>query len=169
MPKPRRKSKPRPLPTSCPCGTGEPLAACCGPLLDGERSATTTEALVRSRYTAFRLGRGGYLWSTLHSQHEARLAGDQQRYEAAADASSSRSYLGLRILDRRQDADGDMGQVLFLARVQAGKLDRSFVEAASFAREDGQWRYIDGTTRPLRELGHAPGELTLDHWDCHGH
>ena len=45
----------------CPCGTTEDYALCCGPLLAGEQTASTAEALMRSRYTAFVVGNETYL------------------------------------------------------------------------------------------------------------
>ncbi|WP_216614781.1 YchJ family metal-binding protein [Methylomonas sp. ZR1] len=38
--------------TLCPCGSKLDYAECCGPIIDGA-PAPTTEALMRSRYTAF--------------------------------------------------------------------------------------------------------------------
>lgn len=43
-------------PVPCPCGTGKPFEACCGPALAGTRPAADAAALMRSRYAAFTLG-----------------------------------------------------------------------------------------------------------------
>ncbi|HEY0542327.1 MAG TPA: YchJ family metal-binding protein, partial [Actinoallomurus sp.] len=53
-------------PRRCPCGTGLPLAECCGRLHDGTATAATAEQLMRSRYSAFVLGDGQYLLATWH-------------------------------------------------------------------------------------------------------
>src|SRR5579871_1196661 len=47
-------SKPETLPNdgSCPCGSGRPWAACCGPILAGHRAAVTAEELMRARFAA---------------------------------------------------------------------------------------------------------------------
>ncbi|MEW5811045.1 MAG: YchJ family metal-binding protein [Actinomycetota bacterium] len=50
----------------CPCGSPATAQECCLPLLAGERQAETPEELMRSRYTAFALGDGDYLWRTWH-------------------------------------------------------------------------------------------------------
>ena len=50
----------------CPCGSEKEYAECCQPLIKGERSADTAEALMRSRYTAYALQDIDYLESTLH-------------------------------------------------------------------------------------------------------
>ncbi|ADG72978.1 sec-C motif domain protein [Cellulomonas flavigena DSM 20109] len=52
--------------TRCPCGTGLPLAGCCGPLHAGERTAGTAEQLMRSRYSAFAVGDAAYLQRSWH-------------------------------------------------------------------------------------------------------
>ncbi|MBC7906861.1 MAG: SEC-C domain-containing protein, partial [Rhodospirillaceae bacterium] len=50
--------------TSCPCGSGRGLDACCAPILNGA-AAPTPEALMRSRYTAFTQADLDYLETTL--------------------------------------------------------------------------------------------------------
>ena len=50
----------------CPCGRGEAYGACCGPLHSGA-AAPTAERLMRSRYSAFALGKAQYLLDTWHS------------------------------------------------------------------------------------------------------
>src|SRR5690625_2096473 len=53
---------------TCPCGTSKDYAECCGPVLAGQRAASTAEALMRSRYTAFVRGNDAYLAASWHSQ-----------------------------------------------------------------------------------------------------
>src|ERR1044072_5151614 len=50
----------------CPCGTGVPYAACCGPAHAGT-PAPTAEKLMRSRYSAFALGDAEYLLRSWHA------------------------------------------------------------------------------------------------------
>jgi len=50
----------------CPCGSGMELPECCGPLLAGDRKASTAEQLMRSRYTAYALGDVEYVRRTWH-------------------------------------------------------------------------------------------------------
>ena len=51
---------------ACPCGSGTPYDACCGPLHAGERTAATAEQLMRSRYAAFVVADPDYLLTTWH-------------------------------------------------------------------------------------------------------
>jgi SEC-C motif domain protein len=122
----------------CPCTSGRPYAACCGPLHRGDREADTPEALMRSRFAAFALADAEYLWRTLHPDHEDR-ADDRTTVVAALKATArSLRFMRLTILD----ASGD--QVTFRAAVFAKGQDRSFTERSTFAREGTAWRYLSG-------------------------
>ncbi len=53
--------------TRCPCSSNKNYADCCGRYLNGGEVAPNAEALMRSRYTAYTLGRGDYLLATWHN------------------------------------------------------------------------------------------------------
>ena len=53
----------------CICGVGESTETHCGPILKGERTADTAEALMRSRYAAYALGEIDYILDSLHPEH----------------------------------------------------------------------------------------------------
>lgn len=134
--------------TDCPCGSQKPLDACCGPLHDGA-PAPTALALMRSRYSAFVLGKGQYLSDTLSEEQKPDF--DVAEFEASADQTK---WLGLEI--RKTEAGGeadDTGTVEFLARYKS--LDRSqgggpvlHHERAMFAREGGRWVFSDCVMNP---------------------
>ncbi|MGM0593842.1 MAG: YchJ family protein [Pseudomonadota bacterium] len=122
-------------PSSCPCGSAQAYAQCCGPLHRGA-AAQTAEALMRSRYSAFVLGLSDYLLSTWHA--ETRPA----HLDLTADDTV---WLGLQILATHQGEPGDSrGEVEFVARFQGGQLH----ERSRFLNEGGQWFYVDGEIRP---------------------
>lgn len=50
--------------TLCPCGSGKDFAACCGRFLDGGQTPETPEELMRSRYSAYVLGRENWIRAT---------------------------------------------------------------------------------------------------------
>ena len=126
----------------CPCGgvpAGTPLAGCCGPVVDGERLATTAVELMRSRYTAYVLGNGQHLFRTWH----ARTRPD----DATPDARVR--WLGLDVLDVVGGGpDDDDGMVEFRARwvsVDDGPVRRGELQERSrFTRRAGRWLYVDG-------------------------
>ena len=125
--------------TLCPCGSGQPLAACCGPLHLGQRAATTAEALMRSRYSAYTLGLTGYLLATWHpSTRPAEL-------DLAAPPIPR--WIGLTVREQRSTGP-DSAEVEFVARYRIGGRAQRLHERSRFVREDGRWYYVDGDIHP---------------------
>jgi len=122
--------------TPCPCQSGKTYVQCCGPWHEGLAQgvfAPGAEALMRSRYSAYVLGRSDYLLATWHpSTGPGEL-----------DLSPVK-WLGLDI--RHAQESGDAGVVEFVARCRdAGRAQRQH-EISRFVREAGRWYYIDGQT-----------------------
>lgn len=91
---------------------------------------------MRSRYSAYALGRHAYLYATWHASTrpaEGELGGTRL------------CWIGLEILRCEAGEDGDeRGVVEFAASyVDRGK-GRRLVEASRFVSEDGRWYYVDG-------------------------
>ncbi|MBX3263784.1 MAG: hypothetical protein KIS78_33950 [Labilithrix sp.] len=137
------------LPRECPCGSSQRYRACCGPLHDGAR-AETPEALMRSRWSAFAVGRGDYLFDTLASTHPDRAAPRDAAVRELSRARERQRFLRLTVL--HAGAAGDEGEVLFVARIFEKGVDRSFAELSRFTREDGAWRYASGVLVPGERL-----------------
>lgn len=133
--------------TPCPCGRTStnsakpaktqplPFSACCGTYLN-ENAATPApdaETLMRSRYSAFVLGRRDYLLATWHaSTRPADLALDP-----------AAKWLGLEVRSHRQ-TDADHAEVEFVARYREGGRAVRLHERSRFVREQGRWFYVDG-------------------------
>ena len=123
-----------PVTQECPCGSGTALSGCCLPLHDGE-SATTAEALMRSRYSAFATGRLDHVFRTWHP----RTRPDD------LSPTPEVSWVGLKVL---RTVDGgpldDTGTVEFRATFR--RADRAAVmhETSRFERRAGRWLYVDG-------------------------
>ena len=121
--------------TRCPCGSDKNYADCCGRYLDGGDAALTAEALMRSRYTAYTLGREDYLLATWHrSTRSASL-------ELASEPR--RKWLALEVKRHEQSAS-DEAVVEFVARYKLGGRAHRLHEVSRFVREAGQWFYVDG-------------------------
>ena len=120
---------------ACPCGGGASLAACCGRYLDHFDStpAPDAERLMRSRYTAFVLGRAGYLLATWHAS----------RRPGSLDPDEGAKWLGLEVRSHRATAE-DRAEVEFVARWRVGGRAVRLHERSSFVREQGRWYYVDG-------------------------
>ncbi|MFP8966200.1 YchJ family protein [Pokkaliibacter sp. CJK22405] len=120
----------------CPCGSGRLYAECCEPLHKSESLASTPEALMRSRYAAFAIGKlGEYLLETWHPS---------TRPTTSAESMGARDtqWQKLEIVDAVEM--GDAGEVEFKAYwLNKGK-EHLLHERSRFSREEGRWRYIDG-------------------------
>ena len=120
---------------ACPCGSGAPYAACCGPLHRGDRAAVTAEELMRSRYAAYAVGDLGYLVRTWHPR---------TRPETLS-LDPSAAWTGLTVLDVVGGGDGDeTGEVEFEAVFEHGGTPGRQHERSRFQRRRGRWVYVDG-------------------------
>lgn len=121
---------------ACPCGSGASYAGCCGRLHRGETLASSAEALMRSRYSAFVAGLADYLQATWHtSTRPAEL-------DLGTDTASK--WLGLEVRAHRQQ-DANHATVEFVARWRVAGRGQRLHETSRFIREtDGRWYYLDG-------------------------
>ncbi|MEO7754020.1 MAG: YchJ family metal-binding protein [Terracoccus sp.] len=118
----------------CPCGTGVPYAACCGPVHEGE-SAVTAEQLMRSRYCAYALGR---------TEHVARTWHPRTRPDDVA-PSPGLTWTCLRVLQAVAGGPGDdRGTVEFEAAYSGPDGTGTLHETSRFERRRGHWVYVDG-------------------------
>lgn len=122
-----------PRPSMCPCGSGEPVAACCGRLHSGQLRAATAEQLMCSRFSAFALGEEAYLLSSWHpSTRPKRLRLDP-----------AQEWTRLEIVGRTGGGPFDTeGTVDFRAHYAAGGRPGVLAENSGFVREDGAWLYV---------------------------
>ncbi len=117
----------------CPCGSGRPYAACCGPFHDGA-PAPTAEALMRSRYSAYVLGRIDHLFRTWHP----RTRPDDL-------TSAAGEWRGLEVLRTEGGTvDDEAGVVEFEARHRGPHGLDTLHETSRFERRGGRWVYVDG-------------------------
>ena len=122
----------------CPCGSGAPYAACCGPLHRGDRDATTAEELMRSRYAAYAVGDLGHLVRTWHPR---------TRPEPLT-LDPAQAWTGLTVLDAVGGGPGDdSGEVEFEAAFRSAGTDGRLRERSRFERRRGRWVYVDGAVR----------------------
>jgi SEC-C motif-containing protein len=134
--------------TPCPCGRTSvnlakagkkppplPFSACCGPYLN-ELAATPApdaETLMRSRYSAFVLGRRDYLLATWHASTRPT--------DLTLDTAAK--WLGLEVRSH-QRIDTDHAEVEFVARYREGGRAVRLHERSRFVQEQGRWYYVDG-------------------------
>ena len=118
----------------CPCGSLKSYADCCGRYLDGQQTASTAEALMRSRYTAYTLLRDDYLLATWHSSTRPAAL------NLAAEPPTQ--WLGLTVKDHQSIAD--QATVEFVARYRINGRAQRLQEVSRFTREADHWFYLDG-------------------------
>jgi len=136
---------------TCPCSSGKPLDACCGPILAGA-PAPTAEALMRSRYSAYARGDIAHLRRTLHPSKRRRF--DEK---AAARWSAECEWTGLAVLDVLEGGEADeRGEVEFTARFSHQGEPQELSERGVFAREGGEWFYVQGMPRKVGQEQRAP-------------
>ena len=128
--------------TPCPCGRtdargrGLVFEACCGRYFDHDTPAPDAESLMRSRYSAFVLGRVEYLAA---SWHTSTRPADLTLEEGV-------KWLGLDVRSHRV-IDADHAEVEFVARSRVGGKGQRLHERSRFVREAGRWFYVDGEIR----------------------
>ena len=122
----------------CPCGSNSEYTGCCGRFHAGE-PAPTAEALMRSRYTAYVLGRLDYIAATCAGP--AAAAFDLREAELS---QLGTRWLGLEIIGTRKGRQGDEnGTVSFIARYSHNGAGGELRETSTFRRVDGRWFYWD--------------------------
>ena len=151
----------RPDDERCACDTGRDYESCCGPYHRGEREAPDAAALMRSRYAAFARGDDSYLLRTMHADHADMEEGVEAVRRSLKQTFRVYRYQGLRVLDRRPPGSDGLAEVLFYARVQDGKSDRSFVERSYFAHDGVGWRYLAGDLIPASAFKGRVERMTL--------
>jgi SEC-C motif domain protein len=123
--------------TACPCGSGVSYDACCGPLHRGA-PASTAEALMRSRFSAFALGLPDYLVASWHpSTRPVSL-------QLEPDVEWRRLQLVDTVGGGPDDAEG---VVEFRASYRSPEGAGLLHERSRFVRVDRRWVYLDGDVR----------------------
>lgn len=122
----------------CPCCSGKEFSGCCEPLLSGERAASTPEALMRSRYSAYAQRNFEYVLNTTDPQR--RFDFD---HEASKDWMENSTFTGLEVLSSSED--GNKGIVEFKARFKRGEgAEEVHHELSRFRKQGGVWYFREG-------------------------
>lgn len=139
-----------PVTSPCPCTSGANYGDCCGPLHAGTAFPPTAEALMRSRYCAYVVKDVDYIERTDHPDRRGNF--DRAAAEQWATLSE---WQGLDIIaTERGQAGDDTGLVEFRARFKLRGKDHSHSERSTFAKVDGRWFYVDGTTPEQKPFIH---------------
>ncbi|MHC9511048.1 YchJ family protein [Kangiella sp. M94] len=132
--------------TSCPCHIKEKTnllayGDCCEPFHLGKTLPESPEQLMRSRYSAYFLGLGQYIFDTHHRGYRGNAS-----VEDFEQSAKSTHWCGLEVV--RAEQEGDSGVVEFKAYFLDKDKLHCLHEASNFVREDGRWLYTDGEFKP---------------------
>jgi SEC-C motif domain protein len=119
----------------CLCKSGLPFTDCCETVLSGQKKATTAEALMRSRYSAYIIGNTAYLLQTWHSS--------SRPLDIDSDTIPDWCDLDIIRTDKGQ-VDDDEGIVEFKATALSHGKIFTLHEVSHFVQQAGQWLYVSG-------------------------
>jgi SEC-C motif domain protein len=126
--------------SQCPCQSGKEYEACCGPIIGGSQAASTAEALMRSRYTAFVKSEIDYLKNSLHPDHR-----DDFDPVSTRDLADNSEWINLQIINTSGGGKDDQeGTVEFIVTFSRQGVTYKHHELAQFNRHNGTWYYTDG-------------------------
>lgn len=128
---------------TCPCGSKE-YSSCCQALHLGHAHAVTAEQLMRSRFSAFAMGLGHYLFDTHHPDFRAGLS-----VEMLGD-NGGIQWQSLIIIAANRDTalSTNKACVEFKATYLEDESLHVMHERSSFLRYQGQWVYTQGEQQP---------------------
>ena len=118
---------------SCLCGNEKEYTACCGMIISGEKTASTPEELMRSRYCAYVLGDGTYLLNTIVKQNR-----DENYLKTIQEFTSSIEWLKLEIVHSFENI------VEFKAYYRENNSIKLLHEKSTFIKEKDIWLYKEG-------------------------
>lgn len=122
--------------TACPCGSEKTYSDCCLPIHNG-LAASTAEALMRSRFSAFALNLSDYLLTSWHPDTRP----DQLELNA------STLWKRLEILSAKND--NEQGEVHFKATYHELNGWHLLEETSQFYFQNDHWFYHSGNYQPL--------------------
>lgn len=119
---------------ACYCKSGAEFTQCCDPYIKGILNAPTSEALMRSRYSAYVIHNAEYLWAT--------TAPGERKYhskEAILEWAKSNHWIRLEVLAATETT------VEFKAYYLDSNLQAQVHhEKSNFIKEGNIWFYVDG-------------------------
>lgn len=118
----------------CYCKSQKDFSVCCEPFLTHKTKPSTSQELMRSRYSAYVLGDGPYIVET--TTQENRYENDIALIE---EYSRSVEWLGLEIISSSAD------MVEFKAYYRDANGISMQHEKSLFVQENGNWLYKEGT------------------------
>jgi SEC-C motif-containing protein len=122
----------------CPCGSQNIYEKCCGLYLEKKQLPLTPEQLMRSRYTAYSLGKIDYIKNTMKGNALIEFNDlDAEKW------AKSVKWINLDVI-RTEMTNPDTGFVEFAARFSEQNQVKIIHELSEFHKENGCWFYVSG-------------------------
>jgi SEC-C motif domain protein len=125
----------------CPCGTANTYENCCSLYLEKQQTPQTPEQLMRSRYTAYSLGKIAYIQNTM--KDKALIGFNAAEAEQWA---KQVTWLGLEVL-AAEPTTTDVGFVEFKAHFLEHEQVKIIHERSEFHKEHNCWFYVSGENK----------------------
>jgi SEC-C motif domain protein len=125
---------------NCPCMSGKLYKDCCQPYHEG-KVPDTAVSLMRSRYSAYALGKVGYILKTHHPgsfKQKKEIVTFRKELKHFCEHTQ---FLGLQILGEEALA-ANQATVTFRAALVQNGADASFTESSLFTKVNGRWLYV---------------------------
>lgn len=126
---------------------------CCQPFLEGKKKATTAEALMRSRYTAYVEKNINYIDETQVSE-----PGEVFNKEEALKWAENSEWLGIEIKKvQKGESQDSTGVVEFVAlyKDRPSGTELRHHETSLFTKQNGEWKFKEGQihgAQPVKRL-----------------
>lgn len=130
---------------ACPCCSGKTYQECCSLYHQGKEPETALD-LMRSRYSAYALNNVDYIIRTTHPRHPSVSQNLDTWKQAILEFALNTDFERLEIVDCKELPD--KATVIFIAHLKLNGEDVTFTERSFFAKNKGQWSYVNGDVFP---------------------
>ena len=128
----------------CPCNSNKTYGACCYDFHSGKSPASSAEALMRSRYSAYVLGISDYVVKTTHPKFRGK-----DFKENIKNWMNQTRWTDLEVLEVSEGLlDDEMGEVEFVAEFILDGQCQILHEKSTFVKYKGRWVYTEGIVSP---------------------
>ena len=125
---------------NCPCTSGKLYKDCCQPYHKGKVPETAV-SLMRSRFSAYALGKVGYILKTHHPDSFTQKKDIVTFRKELKHFCDHTQFIGLQILSEETLAT-NQATVTFRAALMQNGQDASFTECSLFEKVNGRWLYV---------------------------
>lgn len=124
----------------CPCQSGNNFSDCCKPYIEGDKAAETAEKLLRSRYSAYNLGKLDYIYETIHSEQK-----QHHDHKATQKWAEESTWHSLEVVDTEKGMEkDDEGFIEFKVKYTQNMETITHHEMSVFKKEEDKWFFYDG-------------------------